>query len=134
MPEQEITIKLNVPEGYELTGEYRTPRYADAYLTIIGNISGCRHFVKGSRFILRKKWRAPDWIPDGAWVYQHGQTGVWWVARSKPSYDDRYGSGVWLDGTGDGTGDVHAMSIARLHNDTFSPPPVDCIQVQRSKQ
>lgn len=133
MPEQEITIKLDVPEGYELTGEYRKPRLDESYL-FHSNSLWCCGSVKTEEFILRKKWQAPDWIPDGAWVYQHGQTGVWWVARSKPSYDDRYGSGVWLDGTGDETGDVHAMSIARLHNDAFSPPPVDCIQVQRSKQ
>lgn len=115
MPEQEITIKLTVPDGHEVAGEPRQDGRYD-----FGDSYGI--YIKVP---LRKVWQAPAWIPDGYWVWKGANSHAWRVSHERPlECGDGY---LWPD-------NWSVSSLAALYRDTFSPPPVDCIQVNRAPQ
>jgi hypothetical protein len=121
----EITIKVHVPGRYRPIG-YGRPQPGRPYLRANGGV-GCGHddYPLVNRILLEEVWQAPDWIIDGAWVYRYGD-GSWWVTDKKPvrgidAYGCRLGYGY----------DIPAKQLAQLFSDTFTPPPVDCIQVTR---
>ncbi len=41
MPMQEVTVRVNVPEGWEITGEYRLPRIGDNFIASTGRQTQC---------------------------------------------------------------------------------------------
>lgn len=50
------TLEIKVPNGYELTGEYRSPREGEFYLNRVGLVSKCGSGVLVCLYpILRKK-------------------------------------------------------------------------------
>lgn len=78
---QKITIDVEVPDGYEATGEWRWPNADEPFLTVAGTV--CTMHIgdtvgrRGNRIILRKKWAFPAWFPNGWWLMYCG--GDWYV-------------------------------------------------------
>lgn len=124
MPKQKVTIEVDVPEGYEATGRvmtYGKTMHAseDEYLA--------------TRLYLRKlpdpveEWLARHpWLPEGRWVYRwHNK---WFISISRPAplqsdADNGFGA----------TGSVADLGgVASVLGHTFTPPPVDCLQVKRT--
>lgn len=137
MPLQKVTIEVDVPEGYEATGEWRWPRTGEPALTTTGR-AFCAHADdecgrRGARIILRKlpdpveEWLAQhSWLPVGRWVYRH-HGGYWWITDKQPEpHRDAYD-------VSDASYDIGVEEIARVFGHTFTPPPVDCLQVKRTK-
>ena len=109
---QEVTVKMNVPAGYKATGEYRVPQQGEPFLFKSGVNIGDGHV--GEYHILRKSWTPEPWMPEGAWLFKLG--GYWFISCSSP----------------DGVDSRHlAYELARLHGGTFTPPPVDKIQIKK---
>jgi len=72
---KEITIKVNIKDGYEATGEYRPPLEGEYYLTDYGITSrAVKNFAKsdGNRIILRKVHKMPEITH-----YMSIETGEW---------------------------------------------------------
>jgi hypothetical protein len=56
MSKQKIEVELEVPEGWELTGEYRVPNAGEMYLYIAsGLVLKCLGVV-AEKFIVRRVW------------------------------------------------------------------------------
>jgi hypothetical protein len=89
---QQITIEVDIPEGWEATGEYRKPTDCDHWLPADGGpvIRGAYPFL---RVILRKRqppiaddaW--PDWVAEGAW-YGRDEDGDAYLYKNKPFTGD----------------------------------------------
>lgn len=86
MPKQQITIEVDIPDGYEATGEFRSPGLDEVYLQ--------RGEVKRSRFdhyasdfvIVRKKWQWPDWL-KAPWIAMD-KNGEWYAYKEQPDLMD----------------------------------------------
>lgn len=118
------------PKGYELTGEYREPKEGESWIDPCG--LACNNFrvnylpgmgVDTCRWILRKVWQAPAWMPKGAWLFKSASDD-WYFTDSKPkphpSVTDRYFGNLFLPAAG----------LARLHGETFTPPThTTCVQI-----
>lgn len=130
MPLKTFQITADIPEGYEPTGEFRTPKEGEYSIST----GGCRHGVhkwsedgnSGPRVILRKAWHPPKCFPNGAWVYKGYKSFDWFVVQGfKPR--EIGNSGRYQ---GNGTG-VEADRLAALFGETFTPPEhTNCIQVK----
>lgn len=76
MPKQQITIEVDVPDGYEATGEFRSPTLGDVFLQRCEVKRSCYEHYACDYVILREKWKWPEsvtanWIAtdsDGRWV------------------------------------------------------------------
>ena len=72
---REITIEVDIPEGYEATGEFRPPLNGEDYLTTNGERSRAfREWYddEGNRIILRKVHKIPE-----VTHYMSIETGEW---------------------------------------------------------
>jgi hypothetical protein len=77
-------VVLEVPDGWELTGEYRIPKVGEHY------ISGEHSFTTGmiyqcgssnlyyNSFIVRKVWEWPSELFDDSVTYIRYSDGQWW--------------------------------------------------------
>jgi len=130
-----ILRKLEPPEppaGYELTGEYRKPNMGERFIsTTVTNCaaqySGCNLDRSNgvNRWILRKAWQPPKWMPEGSWLYLSPKG--WWVTPTKPS-----GNGTGFYGMACNIS-FPAEELAALSRETFEPPThTKCIQVRHS--
>lgn len=131
--EHELTIRVEVPDGYELTGEFRIPVRGERVLFHTGQETAVEIVTeymlnvapKRPRIIVRRAWIAPSWIPDGAWVYQT-PCNEWFMISERPkesSIDGRYYHPEWKQKA------VPLAQLAATHRAVFNPPPVNCIQV-----
>jgi hypothetical protein len=105
-----VTVEVPEPEGYELTGEHRTPELGEIIVALDGTPHEVNCFdhdflIRRKAFILRKKWEAPVGFPTNSWVYQ------------APS--------------GNNEVTVRADALAHIFGGEFTPPPVQKIQVKR---
>lgn len=132
----EVTVPLRkltpppVPAGYEHLdgGTFRVPDIATETWLCCGKVmfpgpdfNPC--YKDGKRWILRKAWQAPAWMPKGCWLYKTGS--IWWLSHAKPE-DCVYGYAVDSTFT-----PVRAEPLAALHGETFTPPThTKCLQVQ----
>jgi hypothetical protein len=142
MPKQTVTIELEVPEGYEATGEYRCVRYGEVYLDR-GFEAVTMDSQRETNFhwpILRRKpdpvqeWLAacPKWIPEGVWIYRnHNQ---WRASRFEPKPIKCDGQGYTSDDCGASLLGIHSVDALVNLLGGFTPPPVDCLQVKRGKE
>lgn len=84
-------IELDLPEGFEFTGEYRAPELGEWFLNWqnqpqqhSGNAGMSYANVK---LILRKVWQPPKWQPPkwlkAKWVAMD-EDGSWWAFSIKP--------------------------------------------------
>lgn len=104
MHKQQITIEIDIPDGFEATGEFRIPDERNEYwLSSGGELCGPHNgmaTVCGNRIILRKIWEWPTWLKmpyiamdkDGLWFAYScmpmKNTHRWYtrgIARSLPS-------------------------------------------------
>lgn len=84
MPLQTFEITADVPEGWEVTGEYRPPRKGDQYLRPMDR----RVEVAGWDFdndciIIRPAWQWPEFIRPGWWL-SHNCYGNWFLSEKEP--------------------------------------------------
>jgi hypothetical protein len=68
MPKQKITIEVDVPEGYEATGECRCPCIGEYYLSQDSAILAGFTFSAEKHIILRKKYVWPEWLKGWGFV------------------------------------------------------------------
>ena len=103
---QEITITVDIPEGYEATGEYRRAEDSDVWLG--SEASVMRGGNMNSRIILRKKWTAPEFLRPG------------WIAQM---FDGRW---FWSDTEPEGVGNGYVVRGQHflLSNVDWTPPDV----------
>ena len=135
MPLQKVTLEVDVPEGYEATGEWRWPRTGEPALTTTGR-AFCAHADdecgrRGSRIILRKlpdpveEWLAQHpWLPEGCYVYRC--QGELFISRWEP-HSSKYGYRCNDCGRA-----LELRTFAAIAGKEFYGPPVDCLQVKRS--
>lgn len=121
MPKQHITIEVDIPDGYEATGEFRLPD--ESRECWLSNFSAVcephdgRATVHGPRLILRKKWQWPEWIKLPYIAMQ--PNGDWYGFSDKPSFQDGF---RW-----DGHGFVYLLSP-----DYFDFTPPECTDWRQS--
>lgn len=114
MPSKQ-TLTLDVPDGWDLNGEFRRPKAGDIAL-IKGVPTECSHLGEWHYPypILRKAWAPPKYLPEGCWLYKHAN-GEWFVCYHKPTcnnlVDFHTSSAV-----------IAVSKLACLHNETFVPP------------
>ena len=96
MAKQKVTIEVDVPDGYEPTGEYRCPEGHEAYLTDSGKLQYANvRFECIKCIILRKQFEWPAWLKAAA--IARDQDGVVWAYRSAP----RANAHGWISNGGD---------------------------------
>lgn len=106
-----IQLDIDIPEGYEATGEFRLPKTGEYRIGVRGNVvetgDADWHFMPS--IIIRPKWQPPACFPKGARYFGHAVLGTpWYVER--------------LDGTGP---TLCCECLAGLFGVEFSPPPSD---------
>lgn len=121
MAKQKSEIEVDVPDGWEATGEWRPARQGEAVI----HPDHCHAFVMNTegmsnRIILRKKYVPPSWLKPGTWLFQT-ESGIWYASRSEPN----------------GTKPLYSYGPeATLHRDIFPdfvPPPTNPYQIPEAK-
>lgn len=124
MPLQTITLNVDIPEGYEATGEFRLPLKGEAYLDKYGEviIASYNYCGDGSYIILRKTWTPPACLKNAA-AFAREESGEWYAHIVETHIKETYitGTGYWSH-TG---GSVHAESACKLAGETWTPPLPD---------
>lgn len=84
MHKETITVTVDVPDGYELTGELRPPKAGEISLMWGNPISFYKWNEDASApcFILRKAWIPPAWMPEGYWLYKAADG--WYISKTEP--------------------------------------------------
>ena len=108
---QEITITVDIPEGYEATGEFRYPVSGELYLVeneSCADRASSEQIFGRRRFILRKKWTPPEFLRPG------------WIAQM---FDGRW---FWSDTEPEGVGNGYVVRGQHflLSNVDWTPPDV----------
>lgn len=112
MPKQ--TLELEVPEGWELTGEYRAPKPGDYFINSRGRVFDyCSTQLTTPKPIVRRVWQWPEWLKAG-WTAMD-KNGIWWAYTEKP----RVSGNGW---TSPGIGIYEVINSQLLD---FTPPPCD---------
>lgn len=142
MPLQKVTLDVDVPEGYEATGEWRRPIGDEPHIIGDGRVMVAHPNDFGARMlyriILRKlpdpveEWLAQHpWLPEGRWVYRFASSPkCWGISQAQPYPDD---TALTTYSTAVGKCSVNAFQFAGVLGQTFTPPPVDCLRVKRTK-
>jgi hypothetical protein len=76
------TLELEVPEGWELTGEYRFSRDGEHFLTSLGKVVKHRLSDAIPRIIVRQDWQWPEWL-KAPWIAMD-KSGDWFAYDGKP--------------------------------------------------
>jgi hypothetical protein len=63
---QQVTIEVDVPDGWELTGEYRLPRRGEYCLLVCGVHEAAGNFQACRCFILRRASQPVDKVERSA--------------------------------------------------------------------
>lgn len=110
MPKQKIEIELDVPDGWELTGEFRKAEVGEYSITADEPLHKWTIPTSSSYFIVRKKWQWPEWL-KAEWIAMD-RNGRWFGYDRKPdrTSQDWYGCG--------------GLYTNLLLTD-FTPPPCD---------
>jgi hypothetical protein len=96
MPKQKLEIEVEVPEGYEATGEFRLPKKGDYFLNSCGDLnlstndwnnSNYMNSYANQRIILRKKYQWPTWL-KARYIAMDKDKG-WWAYDSRPILYER---------------------------------------------
>lgn len=115
---QTFTITVDIPNGYESTGEYRIADASEDYLDGDGIVRNSGPTISPV-FILRRAWTPPAWLPIDNWLYF--RNGQWRITNARPVDD---GSGRFSSRVSAVATDVR--TFAALHGQTFTPPPEHC--------
>ena len=122
MSKQTLTVDLDVPEGYELTGELRLPKRGETILCpkeVVKYIY--TDHITDMCPLLRKVWKPPAWLPNGCWVYRFCDD--WYVSTTEPQSCDSGKSYRSPCNFG-------MLELVRLFGGEFVPPSVNNIQVK----
>jgi hypothetical protein len=119
---QTFQLTLDVPDGWEATGEYREPTALENYLTREGRVGTGIGPAGISCFILRRAWVPPTWMPIDNWLYNNSEQ--WRVTNRAPRVPTPESGGWGRSVTGAIT--VEARVLAALYGQTFTPPPAHC--------
>ena len=105
-----IEIEVDIPEGYEGTGEYRRPKNGDYWIDPKTDelASFPTHLAKDRCVILRKAWTPEPWMPKGCLLKYRESTRAWEFGRRSSR-----STHIYLD----------ANELAEMFWHTFSPPP-----------
>ena len=130
MPKQKIEIEVDVPDGWEATGEYRVPYIGDFYVHHTGSspiafqnvVIGPRNVVIGPRIILRKKYVPPSWLKPGTWIYKHGSESHWSCSNVRPVVSESAGGYRFAYGS-------KYVSLPTECFPDFVPPPTNPFQI-----
>ena len=121
MSKQTLTVDLDVPEGFELTGEYRTAIHDEYYLIDNHLVGCCLINTRSDKYpILREAWKPPAWLPNGCWVYKFYDD--WFVSTTEPQ---PFGVESYRSPS-----NFVMLELFRLFGGEFMPPPVNKIQVK----
>lgn len=103
-------LDVDVPEGFVLTGEYRSPKWGEWFLEKLSNCEGqatkIHEAYVGSRLILKKAWTPEPWMPKGCELRYDKWVEYWCFGRPESR-----------------TIDWPAYELADLYGETFVPPP-----------
>lgn len=85
---QKIEVEVEVPDGWELTGEYRAPTDGESILNYDGYVRNYKHYWGGMGFILRRvepeyrvfKFTGEHRTPKAGELYSGTNTGVYVAA------------------------------------------------------
>ena len=135
MLKQQVTIEVDVPSGYRLTGEYRHSRHGEYVMDCCGQIfcdgrpTGLTH---AKYFILEKvdPWTLPDWLawlPDDCWIFRN-RFGHWTVSNIEPVTITGANNFNWLT-TKEGGESLDVPTLLRMIGQIWNPPPVNCIRI-----
>lgn len=119
----QVTIDANAPYGYEFVGEYRWPQPGEPWLDSGGNVRVAENSLSSRNFnclILRRSWVPPAYLPEGCWLFETADK--WFISDVEPGI----GNVADLD-----SARINAKEFAKLHGETFEPPPVTKLQVKR---
>lgn len=93
---QTITVELDVPEGFEATGEHRVPNSGELFMSIYGgdvcHAASSASITDGRRFILRKLPPAPE---------ETKMTRKRWIRAEKAEFAQLIEENLSLDDNGD---------------------------------
>ena len=132
---QEVTIKVDVPDGYEATGEWRQPNPGEPHIVGSGEVREVHvndYFGKlMHRLILRKKpdpvglylQGLPASTPEGLWIYR-ACNGEWKVTNQEPM---PLGDGYCVQGNSK----IAAHTFFSVLGHDFVEPEVNLIQIKR---
>jgi len=123
MPKQKIEIEVDVPDGWEVTGEYRKPLDHEPYISKEGWLAERNIGVDGPRIILRKKYVPPAWLKPGTWLFFNGVD--WFATNVKPE-----SSGTLYQGV---QGPCVCSRLAKELFPDFVPPPTNPYQIPEQK-
>lgn len=114
MHKQQITIEVDIPDGYEATGEFRLPDESrEFWLNPTARLCfphNGQPTCDGPRLILRKKWQCPEGVTAN------------WLAVDDDGYirlfdeEPKLEGGDWYDGNG-------WMSYIHPSHVSWSSPP-----------
>ena len=76
------TLELEVPEGWELTGEYRASKSEEYFLTPRGTVVKHRFFDEVPKIIVRQDWQWPEWL-KAPWIAMD-KSGDWYAFNERP--------------------------------------------------
>ena len=140
MHKETVTIEVDVPDGYKLTGEYRQSRHGEYVMDCWGEVF-YEQRQRGSKlikyFILetRATWTLPDWLawlPDDCWLYRNNY-GCWTVSNMEPTTVMGCGSLNGLNLKERGTS-LDIAALLRVIDQIWNPPPVDCIRIRDARK
>lgn len=121
---QTFNLSIEVPDGYEATGEYRTPTNGETYLTPGGVVATGP--AEERYFILRRGWIPPTWLPVDNWLYNNSEQ--WCITNREP----RQGRPNEWPRAGAGGVTISVKSLALIYGQTFiSPPETSNMRVYR---
>ena len=90
---QKVTITIDVPDGYVLTGEYRQPRYEEHYLDENGDVCQVTSKRPTGKFLILRKVDdpaltipGPQGWPKLQWLVKEPNGSLWFYA-DKPRWD-----------------------------------------------
>lgn len=116
---QTFSITVDVPQGYEATGEYRPAIGEEIYLDrdSEGGIEAGPSRA-GSHFILRRAWMPPTWLPIDNWLYWNGSE---WKITNRPPRPRAGAPNLLIATTGAATMSVATLAVFYGH--TWVAPP-----------
>lgn len=115
MPKQQITIEVDVPEGWEVI-DYRKPRHDEHFVSngaVFQSVGeSCMEYA-----IIRKTWQWPEWL-KAKWIAM-SKEGRWFACDAEP-FPNQFG---WKS-------DCFEVIDTRYYD--FTPPP--CTDWRQSKR
>jgi hypothetical protein len=110
-------IEIDVPAGYEATGEYRCAKVGEWYFDCCSNAVECKQYTTCGQYpILRKVWELPKWFTPKWYLYKNCHTEAWMVTDEHPNGNSFGYSHKWGFS-------MDAKALWAFHGETWVEPP-----------